>query len=432
VIEQMSKETPSRQRNAGRDFDIVVFGATGFTGSLVVNYLSGHLPAEARWAIAAQTRADLETAAERLRRAAPKAAPPELLVADVMDPERVAEIAPRARVIISTIGPYLERGGVLVSLCAAHGTDYVDLCGETEFVDRVFLEQNALAESTGARLVHACGFESVPADLGVYYTMQHVPEGVGIAVTAALSVDARFSQGTIDSAFGQYRRAREARDAAERRRHLEGAPLGRRVRYVRGLPHYDEVLRRWLVPLPTMDPRVVTRTASHLDTYGPDFSFSNYAAVDHFATVATGMAAVGSIFAASQVPMLLGALDSARNSFQRHRRERSGVHHHEGPSDVDKARVQRGAEGPDVLRRARSSFNLTLLAQGGGRTVVTTVSGGDPGYSETSMMIAEAAMCLAFDENPDVSGQQTPALAMGDALLDRVREGGLRFDVLQD
>lgn len=421
-----------RQRNADRELDVVVFGAAGFTGTLVVNYLSGHLPREARWAIVGRTREELDTAAERLRRSAPKAAAPELLVADVTDPVEVGAIAPRSRVIVSTIGPYLERGGVLVALCAAHGTDYVDLCGEPEFVDRVFLEQNALAESTGARLVHACGFESVPADLGVFFAMKHVPEDVAIEVTAALSVDARFSRGTLDSAFGQFRRAREARDAADRRRHLEGAPLGRRVRYVRGLPHYDDALGRWLVPLPTMDPRVVVRSASALEQYGPDFSYSHYAAVDHFATVATGMAGVASVFAASQVPVVLRVLDSARDRFHRRRTERPGVHHHTGPTATARARAQRGAEGPDVLRRARSSFTLTLLAKGGGRTVVVRVAGGDPGYAETSMMIAEAAMCLAFDENPDVVGQQTPARAMGDALLARVRDAGLGVELLQE
>lgn len=421
-----------RQRNADRDFDIVLFGAAGFTGGLVADYLSGHLPREARWAIVGRERAELEIAAQRLARSAPKAAAPELLVADVVDPKQVAEIAPRARVIASTIGPYLDRGGVLVSLCAAHGTDYVDLCTETEFVDRVYLEQNALAESTGARIVHACGFESVPADLGVYYTMKYVPEGVALKLTAALSVDARFSRGTIDSAFGQFRRAKEARESAERRRHLEGAPLGRRVRYVRGLPHYDDSLRRWLVPLPAMDPRVVVRSASSMDQYGPDFSYSHYAAVDHFATVATGMAVVASIFAASQIPMLVGLLDSSREWFREHRPVRSGVHHHSGPSDQARKRALFGSEGPDVLRRARSSFDVTVLAKGGGRTVVTRVSGGDPGYSETSMMLAEAAMCLAFDDNPQRSGQLTPAYAMGERLLERVQAGGLRFEVLQE
>lgn len=417
-----------RDRNPEREWDIVLFGATGFTGNLVADYLSGHLPPNARWAIAGRGERRLEAVAARLARSAPRATAPQLLVADVSDPGAVARIAPHARVVASTIGPYLEHGGVLVALCAAHGTDYVDLCGEPEFVDRVYLEQHQLAQTTGARLVHSCGFEAIPHDLGVYFTLQHVPEGVALHVSGALSVDARFSRGTIESAFIQYRRAREAKETAERRRHREPAPIGRRVRYVRGLPHYTEVLKRWLVPLNSIEPRVVVRSAAAMEHYGPDFSYSNFVAVDHFATVATGLAGVASVFVASQVPLMRQASQQVGQLLAR--RSRS-IDHHAGPSRELRERLQAGTAGPDPLRRARSSFDITFVADGGGRQVVTRVSGGDPGYSETSMMLAEAAMCLAFDANPERAGQLTPAYAMGDALLARVRAGGLRFEVLQ-
>lgn len=417
-----------RPRPGERDFDIVLFGANGFTGILVADYLSAHLPPTARWAIAGRSRAALEDVAARLARSAPRAAAPEILVADVSDPRAVSEIAPRARVVASTIGPFLEHGGVLVALCAAHGTDYVDLCGESEFVDRVYLEQNALAETTGARLVHACGFEAIPHDLGVYFTMRHVPEDVALRLTGALEVDARFSPGTIESAFGQFRRAKELRETAERRRHLEPAPVGRRVRYVRGVPHFADSLKRWLVPLPGIEPQIVVRSASRMEQYGPDFSFSNFAAVDHFATVATGLAGVGGIFLASQVPMLMAVSEKLGRVLRRART----IDHHDGPSKELKARLRAGTAGPDALRRARSSFELTILAEGGGRVVVTRVSGGDPGYSETSKMLAESAMCLAFDDNPQRAGQLTPAEAMGDSLLTRLQAAGIRFEVLQD
>ena len=420
-------EALRRDRNPDRDLDIVLFGATGFTGTLVADYLSGHLPATARWAIAGRNKRRLQAVAARLARSAPRAAAPEIIVADVSDPQAVARVAPRARVVVSTIGPYLENGGVLVALCAAHGTDYVDLCGEPEFVDRVYLEQHQLATTTGARLVHSCGFEAIPHDLGVYFTVQHVPEGVALHVSGALSVNARFSRGTIESAFNQYRRAREAKETAERRRHLEAAPIGRRVRYVRGLPHFSEALKRWLVPLPSIEPQVVTRSAAAMEHYGPDFSYSNYAAVDHFATVATGLAGVAGVFLASQVPLMLDATEKVGKLVWRRR----GIHHHFGPSAELRERLLAGTAGPDPLRRARSSFEITFVAEGGGRQVVTRVAGGDPGYSETSMMLAESAMCLAFDANPQRAGQLTPAYAMGDRLLERVRAAGLRFDVLQ-
>lgn len=416
-----------RSRGQARDFDIVLFGASGFTGILVADYLSAHLSPEARWAIAGRNRESLEAVAGRLARSAPRAAAPEILVADVSDPRAVAEIAPRARVVASTIGPFLEHGGVLVALCAAHGTDYVDLCGEPEFVDRVYLEQHALAEATGARLVHACGFEAIPHDLGVFFTMRHVPENVALSLTGALEVDARFSSGTIESAFGQFRRQKEQRETAARRRRLEPAPVGRRVRYVRGFPHFADSLKRWLVPLPGIEPQIVVRSAARMEQYGPDFSFSNFAAVDNFATVATGLAGVGSIFLAAQVPVALAASERVGALLRRGRI----IDHHDGPSPELKARLRAGTAGPDALRRARSSFELTILAEGGGRVVVTRVSGGDPGYTETSKMLAESAMCLAFDDNPERAGQLTPAEAMGDALLERLQAAGIRFELLQ-
>ena len=385
-----------------RSFDIILYGATGFTGGLVADYLLRNMPEGGSWAVAGRNRTKLDAVAARLASEMPEVPAPGIVVADTGDTASLAEMVRSTRVLITTAGPYLEYGEPLVAACAEAGTDYVDLTGEPEFVDRMYLEYHDAAQASGARLVHACGFDSIPHDLGVFYTMKQVPEGVPVAIYGAVHADAQFSGGTFHSAIGQFARLREAAKVAKMRRQKEGKVPGRRIKSVQGRPHRDDVLDRWLVPLPTIDPQVILRSAAALDSYGPDFTYTHYASVGSPVTATVGMVGVGAIALGSQVGPLR--------------------------SQILK-RIERGA-GPSESRRARSSFDVTFVALAGGRRVITRVSGGDPGYTETSMMLAESGLCLAFDDLPALSGQLTTAQAMGDALLERVERGGLTFEVL--
>src|SRR5699024_10626352 len=130
--------------------------------------------------------------AARMASEMPDVPPPGVVVADTTDRESLEDLARSTRVVITTVGPYLEYGEPLVAACAEAGTDYVDLAGEPEFVDRMYLEHQDAAVASGARIVHACGFDSIPHDLGVYYTMKQVPEGVPAAVFGAVHADAQF------------------------------------------------------------------------------------------------------------------------------------------------------------------------------------------------------------------------------------------------
>ena len=158
--------------NREREFDIVLFGATGFTGALTAEYLARHAPAGLRWALAGRNPQKLEKVRADLADIDPELKQLELLHADVSDPASLADVARRARVVITTVGPYLTYGEPLVAACAEAGTDYVDLTGEPEFVDRMYVAHHATAEKNGARIVHACGFDSVPHDLGAYFTRE--------------------------------------------------------------------------------------------------------------------------------------------------------------------------------------------------------------------------------------------------------------------
>jgi short subunit dehydrogenase-like uncharacterized protein len=308
-------------------------------------------------------------------------------------------VAEAARVVITTVGPYLEHGEPLVAACAAAGTDYVDLTGEHEFVDRMYVEHHATAVETGARIVHACGFDSIPHDLGVLYTVKQLPIGVPLEVRGVVRAAGMASGGTFASALGQMGRPRQLRQVAADRKRLEPRPEGRRARAVPGRPGKDPDLGFWTLPLPTVDPLVVKRSAAAREDYGPDFTYSHYAGFKTLPFAAGAAALTGGLVASAQVPPLRKLLQS---------------------------RLPQG-QGPSEEKRAKSWFTVDLVGEGGGVKVHTRVSGGDPGYEETARMLAESALCLAFDDNPPTAGQVTTAQAMGDALLERLMKSGISF-----
>ena len=207
--------------SAERKYDLALFGATGFTGGLTAEYLAANAPPGLRWALVGRNRGKLEAVATRIAAASPAAPVSDLLEADAADRAALAKVAEAARVVITTVGPYALYGEPLVAACAAAGTDYVDLTGEPEFVDRMWIEHHAEAERTGARLVHCCGFDSIPHDLGAYFTVQQLPEGVQLTVNGYVRSDASFSGGTYHSAINGFARARQTlarRQAAPPRR----------------------------------------------------------------------------------------------------------------------------------------------------------------------------------------------------------------------
>ncbi|MER6136901.1 saccharopine dehydrogenase NADP-binding domain-containing protein [Streptomyces sp. NPDC001815] len=391
----------SRQNRTERAYDIVLFGATGFVGTLTAEYLAAHAPQGLRWAIAARDTAKLERLRDRLAAIDPACAELPVLRADVADPASLRELAAHARVVATTVGPYLEYGEDLVAACAEAGTDYLDLCGEPEFVDLTYVRHDARARETGARLVHAAGFDSVPHDLGVWFTVRQLPEGVPLTVDGFVRAEGMFSGGTFASALNQFARGRHMVAAARDRKRHEPRVVGRRASAPPSAPRYAKELGAWALPLPTIDAQIVRRSARALERYGPDFRYRHYAAVRTLPFAVGGVAGAGAVFAAAQVPPVRRWLSD---------------------------RLKPG-DGPSAQKRAESWFSVRFVGEGGGRRVFTEVSGGDPGYGDTAKMLAESALCLAFDELPPVSGQVTTAVAMGDSLIERLRGAGIVFRV---
>src|SRR4051812_42197566 len=285
-----------------RAHDVVLFGATGFTGGLTAEYLARHAPADLRWALAGRNRGKLETVRARLAEIDDRFGELDLLVADSGDPASLRAVAESARVVVTTVGPYLTQGEPLVAACAAAGTDYVDLTGEPEFVDRMYLAHDRRARETGARLVHACGFDSIPHDLGAYFTVRQLPEGVPLTVDGFVSADAAFSGGTFASALNQFARGRQVLAAARDRGRHEPRLVGRRACAPAGAPRFAPEVDAWALPLPTIDPQIVRRSATALERYGPDFRYRQYAAVRRLPVAVGGVAAVGALLAAAQLP----------------------------------------------------------------------------------------------------------------------------------
>ncbi|MDI3406638.1 saccharopine dehydrogenase family protein [Streptomyces cavernicola] len=399
--EKAGRATTTDAGRAERPYDIVLFGATGFVGALIAEYLAEHAPKGLRWALAGRSTAKLERLRERLAGVEPDLAELPLLRADADDPASLREIARHARVVATTVGPYITYGQELVAACADAGTDYLDLTGEPEFIDLTYVRHDARARETGARLVHACGFDSVPHDLGVQFTVEQLPEGVPLRIDGFVRTNASFSGGTFASALTAFSRGRQTAAAARDRRRHEPRLAGRRAYAPVGTPRYAKELDAWAVPLPTVDPQIVQRSARALERYGPDFRYRHYAAVKHLPVALGGVAALGALATAAQLPPARRWLSD---------------------------RVKPG-EGPSEQRRAESWFSVRFVGDGGGRRVYTEVSGGDPGYGETAKMFAESALCLAFDELPPTSGQVTTAVAMGAALRERLRGAGIVFRV---
>lgn len=386
-----------------RKYDIVVFGATGFTGKLTAQYLALHGGDKLRWALAGRSPSKLEQVRSELAALNPACADIDLLPADVEDADSLRAVAKATKVVITTVGPYIRYGEPLVAACAEHGTDYVDLTGEPEFVDRMWLTYHEKAKETGARIVNACGFDSIPHDLGAYFTVQQLPDDVPLNVEGFVKAGGEISGGTWHSAITAFSRLREYSKVARERRSREGWPVDRKIGSTKQSIRFEKSLNAWVVPFPSIDPQMVRRSAAADDRYGPAFRYGHYIQVKKLATVAGLVGGAGAAMLGAQFKPTRDRLLKFRDPGQ----------------------------GPSAEKRAKAWFRVRFIGRGGGQRVVTEVTGGDPGYGETSKMLAESALCLAKDRLPARAGVITPAHAMGNKLIERLQKAGIGFNVVE-
>jgi short subunit dehydrogenase-like uncharacterized protein len=398
-----------------RELDVVVFGATGFVGRLVAGYLAGHAPGGVRIGLAGRSGPRLADVRAGLGAAA-SAWP--LLTADSADPVSLAALARAARVVVSTVGPYRAQGLALVQACAGAGTHYADLTGEVLFIRDSIDRCHDVAAAAGARIVHCCGFDSVPSDLGVLGLHQAArADDAGDLQDTTLVVTALrggVSGGTLASMMGQEAEVR----ASEQRRRVVADPYALSPDRAAepdlgderdpGWARYDGGLRMWTGPfaMAGINTRVVRRSnALQGWAYGHRFRYREV----------TGFGA------GPAAPLLATTVSAGLKA--------AGAGLAFGPSRAMLARLLPGpGQGPSERTRRTGYFRIQIHTRtsAGARYLGTVQAQGDPGYAATSVMLGETAQCLALDTDqlPDRAGVLTPATAMGAALAARLRSAG--------
>jgi short subunit dehydrogenase-like uncharacterized protein len=399
-----------------REHDVVVYGATGFAGALVARHLAAHAPTGARLALAGRS----ETKLTRIRAELGVDWP--IVVADASDETALARLAASTRVVVTTVGPYLKYGRALVAACAAAGTDYADLTGEVLFVRDSIDANHDLARRTGARIVHACGFDSIPSDIGVHVLDRQVKADQAGDLTDTTLVVTSLRGGMSGGTIGTIRNQTEELKKDRGRRRIAASPyslspdraaepdLGRQsdLLTLRGA-EVDPSLRGSLAPffMASFNTRIVRRSNALRDwSYGRTFRYRE--------TMSVGTSALS--------PLLAGALKVGIGAAM------VGLAV-TPPAILDRVLPGPGA-GPSERTRTSGHFTVDLftVTTTGARYRSRVRAQGDPGYAATAVMLGESALTLAFDRDrlpPSDGGVLTPATAMGDALVDRLRAAGL-------
>lgn len=416
-----------------REFDLILFGATGFVGRLTAAHLARHAPDHLRIAIAGRSRDRLEAARAELP---PSAATWPAVVVDASDQDAVGEMARRTRVVVSTVGPYAKYGKPLVGACAEAGTHCCDLTGEVLFVREMIDRHHEQAEASGARVVHSCGFDSVPSDLGVLVTAQRAAEDgegtLGDTTLHVRSLRGGLSGGTIDSMREQIRQM--SQDAASRRtvadpyglspdRDAEppgpATPAGERPpsrlgRLVRRLPFQrDGLTGRWSAPfvMAGYNTRVVRRSSALTGwSYGREFRYHEVSD--------TGQGVTGALRTAAMATVLGGLA--------------AGLWFTPTRALLDRVLPAPGSgPGQEAMARGRFALEIETTTTTGARYRTRVAADHDPGYTGTAIMLGESAVALAVDEDrlPQRAGVLTPATALGEVLVDRLRSHGFTLQV---
>ena len=402
-----------------RAFDVILFGASGFTGRLVAEYLSTHygVGGALRWAMAGRSRHKLEQVRELI--GAPDELP--LRVVEATDSAALSALVSQAKVVISTIGPYQLHGQPLITACAQAGTDYVDLCGEPAWMAKMIPRLQPLAMASGARIVFSCGFDSIPFDLGVVFLQHEAQRRFGQPLRQVhgrvLAIKGGPSGGTIASAMATFEAM--AGDAGVARTMADPFALTPGFRGPAqpdgGGAVYDELAKAWAAPfvMATINTKNVHRTnALTGHPWGRDFVYDE--------RVLTGSGRAG-----QQRARRLARLDRIQSLLL-------GF----GPTRALLRRfaLPQPGQGPSPRQRETGHYALSFSGlSSDGRALRVTVTGDrDPGYGSTCKMIAETALCLLHDVDHGMTagGVWTPGAAMGLALVRRLRaKAGLSFDV---
>ncbi|MBY0287101.1 MAG: saccharopine dehydrogenase NADP-binding domain-containing protein [Mycobacteriaceae bacterium] len=399
-----------------REFDIVLYGATGFVGKLTAAYLA-RSGADARIALAGRSADKLLAVRESLGEPAQSW---EVIAADASQPSSLNAMAARTQVVVTTVGPYLKYGLPLVAACAAAGTDYADLTGESLFIHECIDLYHEQAIDTGSRIVHSCGFDSIPSDLTVFALHRRADQDKSGELAETNLVVRTFAGGVSGGTVASMLELMRAASADPEARRVMNDPytltpdraaepeLGGQpdLRWRRGGDIARELKGYWVGPfvMAAANTRIVRRSNALLDyTYGRRFEYAEQMSVGR-SVAAPATAAVSA--AANNVMMALGS-----RYFNRL------------PGKLVERIVPKPGTGPSERTRERGHYTVETYTTTttGARYRATMSQQGDPGYKATSVLLGESALALALDRDrlSDLRGVLTPAAAMGDALLAR-------------
>lgn len=420
LIKPLNTETPMIHQTPR--YDLVIFGATGFVGRILCQYLLGQVEVNSNinWAIAARSQAKLNTLVTSL---GPRAAHLPQLTADVSDEASLRDLCSQTKVVISTVGPYALYGEPMVKVCAETGTDYCDLTGEPQWIRRMIQRYDTTAQRSGARIVHCCGFDSIPSDLGVYYLQQQAKQQFGENCDR-VKMRLRTARGGVSggTAASGITLIKEASINPDLRRELANpyslCPDGEQT--VKHPPTmipvgYDEDFQSWVSPfvMAAINSRIVLRSNALLNpAYSKHFQYEEGVLTGPGATgriVALGLKfGLGSIALATTFPLTRWLLENTL--------------------------IPKVGEGPSPEAQEQGFYDLRFWGMTtNGKTIQAKVTGDrDPGYGSTAKMLGQAGLCLAQDisQSMTAGGFWTPASIFGEILIERlVKEAGLTFEV---
>ncbi|PCM45789.1 saccharopine dehydrogenase family protein [Marinobacter sp. ANT_B65] len=407
---------------AATTYDLIVFGATSFVGQILTHYLfeSYGVAGELKWAVAGRSESKLGALKSGLGTGADELP---VILADATDDQALTAMCGQTRVVISTVGPYALYGEPLIKACVATGTDYCDLTGEVQWIRRMVERYEDQAKASGARIVHCCGFDSIPSDMGVFFLQQQAEKTFGEPcqdVRMRVKVaKGGLSGGTVASMINI---AKEAAADPELRKELANpfsiCPPEHRSQVrqpsLKGA-EFDKTFNVWLAPfvMGAINTRIVHRSnAMQSARYGKEFTYDE--------AMMTGRGTKGRLKAYGITAMLAGFFTASAIRPSRWLIEKI---------------VPQPGEGPNPDAQKAGFYDLRFVGRtSDGRTMITKVTGdADPGYGSTSKMLGEAGMCLAFDIPADhPGGFWTPASVLGDKLMERLTgKSGLTFEVVE-
>lgn len=373
-----------------RIYDIALLGATGFTGELVAHYLMTHAHREGlSIALAGRNEQKGAELIKRLKNELVMDKEIAWITADIRQTDTLLDLARQTRILMNTAGPFAHYGPPVVKACVEAGTHYIDITGEPSFYHNMIEQHHDEAVQKGVSIIPACAFDSVPADSGTFDTVKQMEDKERLTVKAYLRTNARFSGGTWTTAIHALIRRQE--QSQEKR---GTSPPTRKIPLK---IHYVKELDRWALPMPVLDPHVVKRTANALtDAYGPSFAYGQFFTVGSFWKLVKMIASFSVLF------LVVRFKWGQRWLLDRH---------------------QPGT-GPSAHQRARSRFEFTFIGSSENNKVRKVISGGDPGYDETSAMFSNCAFSLIDRIRRDevVPGVVTPVWGLGEDLLSRLKK----------